>query len=321
MKIVVTGGAGFVGSCVVKSLNERGIFDIVIVDNIQSSGKWANIRNKIFSEYINKVDFINNLDSFKDYTHIIHMGACSSTLEKDFDYLYKNNFMYTKKLWNFCVENELCFLYASSAATYGDGTNGFSDYTDIKQHMPLNAYGYSKHLFDLWVQKQEVYPKQYVGLKFFNVYGPNEYFKNQMASMIFHGYNQIKETGTLKLFKSYNSKYLDGEQKRDFIYVKDVCKVINFFLDNCSLSGLFNVGTGQAESFNSLSKSLFKALKLEPRVEFVDMPQNLQKHYQYFTEAKIRKLSEIGYVGKFYSLEEGVNDYVINYLQNEYLIY
>lgn len=321
MKVIVTGGAGFIGSCVVKSLNERGIFDILIVDNIQSTGKWANIRNKTFVDYVNKIDFINNLHRFKDYTHIIHMGACSSTLEPNFDYLYNNNYAYTKTLWNFCVENKLCFIYASSAATYGDGMRGFDDKNDITQYSPLNAYGYSKHLFDLWVQKQRKRPKQYVGLKFFNVYGPNEYFKNQMASIIFHGYKQIKATGTLKLFKSYSMECLNGEQKRDFVYIKDVCKVIDFFINNNSLNGLYNVGTGQAESFNNLAKVLFSTMNMNLNVEYIDMPEHLQKNYQYFTQANMCKLFDAGYTEKFYSLQEGAKDYIINYLQKDYLTF
>lgn len=321
MKIIVTGGAGFIGSCIIRMLNDMGIHDIIIVDNINTTDKWLNIRNKFYTEYIHKNEFLNNLHRYKDYSHIIHMGACSSTAEEDFDYLYKNNFGYTKALWQFTVENKMSYIYASSAATYGDGTQGFDDKKDIKNLFPLNPYGYSKHLFDLWVEKQKNFPQQYVGLKFFNVYGPNEYFKGKMTSMIYRGYRQIKETGKLKLYKSYKSEFNDGEQKRDFVYIKDICHVIKFFLENPSLNGLYNVGTDKAETFNILGKTIFSILNKEENIIYIDMPELIRRNYQYFTQSNIQKLYEVGYKDKFLSLAEGIYDYVLNYLEKDYLIY
>ena len=225
--IIVTGGAGFIGSCIVRTLNDSGIEDIVIVDNIATTDKWLNIRNKKYRKYVHKLEFLTELPSYENVTAIIHMGAQSATTEKNFDYLWKNNFEYTKAMWNYCAEKQISFIYASSAATYGDGSEGFDDQADIDRLLPLNGYGYSKQLFDLWVKYQAAnVPKQHVGLKFFNVYGPNEYFKGSMASMVFHGYRQIQESGRIRLFKSCNSDYADGGQLRDFVYVKDVCSVI-----------------------------------------------------------------------------------------------
>lgn len=256
--IVVTGGAGFIGSCVVRTLNDVGIEDIIIVDNIALTDKWMNIRNKKFIKYVHKSKFLEELPTYDNIEAIIHMGAQSSTTEKDFDYLWNNNFEYTKALWNYCAERQISFIYASSAATYGDGTLGFDDKMNIDELLPLNGYGYSKQLFEQWVKHQAIsFPKQHVGLKFFNVYGPNEYFKGSMASMIFHGYKQIQETGRIKLFQSYNPDYDDGDQLRDFVYVKDICSVICWLLQNKEISGLFNVGTGRAQSFKELAEATF----------------------------------------------------------------
>jgi len=249
------------------------------------------------------------------------MGACSATTEKDFDFLYKNNLEYTKTLWNFCVENQISFIYASSAATYGDGTEGFDDKEDINRLRPLNGYGYSKHLFDLWVEKQEKRPKQHVGFKFFNVYGPNEYFKGSMASVIFHSFNKIRETGEMGLFKSYKEGYEDGGQLRDFVYIKDICKVVKFVMQNEDVNGLFNLGTGQARSFYDLAAATFHAMGLEPNIKYIDMPETLRPKYQYYTQANMEKLRNAGYQEAFYSLEDGARDYVQNYLMKEYEIY
>jgi len=318
MKYIITGGAGFIGSCIVRTLNDAGYDNIVIVDDIASTEKWKNMRNKKISEYIHKDKFLTILPNLRDVSAIIHMGACSSTTEKNFDYLYKNNYEYTKKLWEYCTEKNIKFLYASSAATYGDGSLGFDDKTDIKKFMPLNGYGYSKQLFDLWAEKQTKCPLQHVGMKFFNVYGPNEYCKGTMASVIFHSFNSVMKDGKISLFKSYWDVFSDGEQRRDFVYVKDICDVMLFFLEHQKINGLFNLGTGHAETFNTLATSVFKALGRKPNIEYIEMPESLRPKYQYFTEAKIEKLREIGYSKPFTALEDGTKDYVQNYLCGDY---
>lgn len=320
--IIVTGGAGFIGSCVVRTLNDLGRFDIVIVDNIASTEKWMNIRNKKFIKYVHKSAFLMELPSYDNVEAIIHLGAQSSTTEKDFDYLWKNNFEYTKDLWDYCAEKQISFIYASSAATYGDGKFGFDDRMNIDSLLPLNGYGYSKQLFDLWVKYQAThFPKQYVGLKFFNVFGPNEYFKGSMASMVFHGFRQIKETGKIKLFKSCNPEYKDGEQLRDFVYVKDICSVITWLLDNNSISGLFNVGTGKAESFKALAEATFDALGIEPNIEYIDMPEHLKEKYQYYTKSEMDKLRSFGYSRDFLPMHDAVTEYVVEYLARNYDIF
>lgn len=320
--IIVTGGAGFIGSCVVRSLNEAGCSDIVIVDNISETDKWMNMRNKKYIKYVHKSKFLEELPTYENVKAIVHMGAQSSTTERDFDYLWENNFEYTKALWNYCAEKHISFIYASSAATYGDGSLGFNDRMDIDQLLPLNGYGYSKQLFDQWVKHQaKIFPAQHCGLKFFNVYGPNEYFKGSMASMVFHGFNQIKETGKVKLFKSCNPNYKDGGQLRDFVYVKDICKVIMWLLVNKHVSGLFNVGTGRAQSFAELAEATFHALDLEPNIEYIDMPEKLRGKYQYYTKAEMSRLYDAGYPFEFMDVEKGVRDYVQGHLAQNFLTY
>ena len=320
--IIVTGGAGFIGSCVVRTLNDAGCEDIIIVDNIAETDKWMNMRNKRFVKYVHKSKFLDELPSYKGVEAIIHMGAQSSTTERDFDYLWNNNFEYTKRLWNYAAEKQISFIYASSAATYGDGSHGFDDKSDIDKLLPLNGYGYSKQLFDLWVKHQAaIVPAQHVGLKFFNVYGPNEYFKDSMASMVFHGFNQIKESGEIRLFKSCNPDYEDGGQLRDFVYVKDICSVIMFLLKNRDISGLFNVGTGHAQSFRELAEATFHALGLEPNIRYIDMPEKLRGKYQYYTQADMTKLYDKGYPRSFANVEEGVADYVQQHLAKDYLTF
>lgn len=320
--IIVTGGAGFIGSCVVRTLNDAGIEDIIIADNISSTDKWMNLRNKKYIKYVHKSELLDELHSYKDVTAIIHMGACSSTTERDFDYLWNNNFEFTKALWNYCAREKISFIYASSAATYGDGSLGFDDWIDIDRLRPLNGYGYSKQLFDQWVKHQaRTFPYQYVGLKFFNVYGPNEYYKGSMASMIFHGFRQIREDGEIRLFKSCDPNYPDGGQLRDFVYVKDVCAVIKWFLDNPQISGLYNVGTGRAQSFRELAEATFHALDLEPNIRYIDMPEQLRNRYQYYTQAEMSKLREAGYDRPFLDLKAGAKDYVLEHLAKGYINY
>lgn len=322
MSIVVTGGAGFIGSCIVRSLNDAGMEDIIIVDNIASTDKWMNIRNKKYLAYVHKEEFLGKLASYKGITAIIHMGACSSTTEKDFDYLWQNNFEYTKVLWKYCAEKQIPFIYASSAATYGDGSMGFDDRMDIDKLRPLNGYGYSKQAFDLWVKHQaKAFPKQYAGLKFFNVYGPNEYFKGSMASMVFHGFRQVQADGEIRLFKSCRPDYEDGGQLRDFVYVKDACKVVLWLLEHEEVSGLFNVGCGKARSFRELAEAVFRALGMEPNIRCIEMPENLRARYQYYTKAEMGKLREAGYEDDFMGVEKGVEDYVQEHLGKKYEIY
>lgn len=321
MNILLTGGAGFIGSSILRTLNDMGVKDIVVSDNIAASEKWRNLANKQFSEYIHKDLLLERLAGLPDFTHVIHMGACSDTTEKNFDYLYANNVEYTKLLWNYCAERQISFIYASSAATYGSGEQGFSDEDSIGGLVPLNAYGYSKNLFDVWAAGQDKTPKQHVGFKFFNVYGPNEYHKGAMASVVYHGFKQIKESGKIRLFKSHHPDYQDGGQLRDFVYVKDVCSVIKFFLENPAISGLYNLGTGRAESFATLGESIFKALDMPVDIVYFDMPEHLRDKYQYFTEAKMNKLRAAGYKGAFHALESGVADYVQNFLDKDFGIW
>lgn len=322
MSYIVTGGAGFIGSCIVRTLNDIGINDIIVVDDIATSEKWLNLRNKRYREYVHKSALLGQLNLYSGIETVIHMGACSSTTERNFDYLWSNNFEFSKSLWNYCAENRVPFIYASSAATYGDGTQGFDDKRDIDLLRPLNGYGYSKQIFDLWIKHQaKVFPPQYVGLKFFNVYGPNEYFKGSMASMVFHGYKQIREHGSIRLFKSCNPAYQDGEQLRDFVYVKDVCSVILWILRNPEVSGLFNVGTGRAQSFRELAEATFHALGMEPKIEYIEMPDYLREKYQYYTKAEMDKLQGTGYATSFMDVEKGVTDYVQNYLHKSFEIY
>ncbi|MCX5811358.1 MAG: ADP-glyceromanno-heptose 6-epimerase [Proteobacteria bacterium] len=313
-RIIVTGGAGFIGSNLVKSLNEHGHKNIIIVDHLTNSGKWKNLVDLKLAYYFDRNRFLETLNNnqLNDIETIIHLGACSNTTETNEDFLIYNNAIFSKILFDFSIKNKCRFIYASSAATYGDGSKGYNDKERILT--PLNCYGYSKHLFDQWVLDSPEKPKQCVGLKFFNVFGPNEYHKGQMASVVYHGYNQIIKDGEIRLFKSYKEGFEDGEQKRDFIYVKDALKVILFFLHNESKSGIFNVGTGEARTFFDLAASTFKALNLKPNIRFIEMPESLKGKYQYFTEADMSSLKKIGYDKILFELEEGVKDYVQNYL-------
>jgi len=316
--IIVTGGAGFIGANVVKKLNELGEDKIFIVDNLSNSEKWKNLVDLSFEDYIHKDNFIDKLkkDNFRlSVKAIIHLGARSSTTERNVDFLMENNYEYTKELAKWSIKNNVRFIYASSAATYGDGSMGFSDnHAFIPNLRPLSAYGYSKQIFDLWALKKGLLDK-IVGLKYFNVFGPRENHKGDMRSMVLKAYEQIKRDGKIRLFKSYNPQYKDGEQLRDFIYVKDAVEMTLFFLENKDLNGIFNVGTGIPRSWNDLAKAVFSALGANPNIEYVDMPEEIRGKYQYFTKAEMEKIRKAGYTKPTLSLEEAVKDYVLNYLE------
>lgn len=310
-KFIVTGGAGLIGSNIVRELNLMDETEIIIVDHLGNSEKWKNLLNLKYKDYLEKDDFlkrIQNGNPFKKYNHIIHMGACSSTTETNASYLIQNNYEYTKVLCQYALVNEASFIYASSAATYGDGANGYDDRSDLNCLRPLNMYGYSKHLFDLYAKQKGLLDK-ITGLKYFNVFGFGEAHKGDMKSVVLKGYDQIKSTGILNLFKSYNSEYADGEQKRDFLYVKDAARITIFLLLEKKY-GLFNVGRGVAETWNSLAQALFQAMKLPVTINYTDMPDYLRPKYQYFTKAETDKLVTAGYQDSFTNLEIAITDYV-----------
>ncbi|MHB2153484.1 ADP-glyceromanno-heptose 6-epimerase [Calditrichota bacterium GD2] len=319
--IIVTGAAGFIGSCVVSRLNKEGITDIIAVDVLRENDKWKNLRHLDFADYLDREQLFDFLAGAANIEAIIHMGACSATTERNAHYLMENNYRYTLKLAQFALNHGARFIYASSGATYGLGELGYDDDEDnIHRLRPLNMYGYSKQLFDLKARREGWF-KNMVGLKFFNVYGPNEYFKGDMASVVFKAFNQIQETGYVRLFKSHRPDFKDGEQLRDFVYVKDVLEVILFFLQNPDKNGLFNVGSGKARSFLDLVKATFAAMDKKPNIVFFDMPEHLRDRYQYFTEARIEKLRKAGYQKEFASLERGIEDYVQNYLLKDFAHY
>ncbi len=312
MKIVVTGGAGFIGSCLVWKLNSAGLSDIIVVDHLDSSRKWRNLAGKEVQDCVDKDKFILDLEKNKfkgKLDAVIHMGACSSTLETNLTYLMENNYMYSKRLAQWCLGARVQFLYASSAATYGNGDFGYSD--DDKATLklkPLNMYGYSKQLFDLWLIKNRLSNKV-AGFKFFNVFGPNEYHKEEMRSVIAKNFDSVVKEKKIRLFRSYRNDFADGEQKRDFIYVKDAVDIVYYFLEHKSKKGIFNAGSGKARSWNDLAKAMFGALGLKPNIEYIDMPLEIRGKYQYFTQADLRKLKSTGFKHKFHSLEDAVKDY------------
>ena len=317
--IVVTGAAGFIGSCMVSKLNKLGRNDIIIVDDFKKKSKKSNYSNLQYAKKIDRNEFISWFEkNARNIEFVYHLGARTDTTESDWKVLLDLNLNYSKNVWRICTFNTIPLVYASSAATYGEGENGYDDNQDIIPNLkPLNLYGQSKQDFDLWVLKQENKPPFWAGLKFFNVYGPNEYHKQRMASVIFHSFNQINEQGFVKLFRSHRPDFKDGKQLRDFIYVKDLISVMAFMFENDMESGVYNLGTGNARSFYDLALATFKAMGKEANVEFIDIPIDIRDKYQYFTEAKMEKLINAGYKEKFHTLEEGVQDYVKNYLMTK----
>jgi len=315
--IVVTGGAGFIGSVFVGKLNEEGIDDIVVVDELGTSEKWKNLVRRRYSDYLDKEVFLAMVAEDRvpfPVRAVVHLGACSSTTERDADYLMENNFHYSCRLAEWAAAHGIRFLYASSAATYGDGSLGFSDADDTTRTLrPINMYGYSKQLFDLWILRRGLQDRV-AGIKFFNVFGPNEYHKDDMTSVIFKAFRQIHETGQVRLFKSYRPEYADGGQMRDFVYVKDCTGVLWWLLNRGEANGIFNLGTGRARTWNDLIRAVFAAMGLPTRIDYIEMPEAIRGQYQYFTEAQMEKLRAAGCPVSFRPLEESVADYVKGHL-------
>lgn len=332
--IIVTGAAGFIGSCMVQYLNQNGFENLILVDDFGVEEKRKNWESKQFIQTVERhylLDWLTDKKPAIDF--VIHLGARTDTTEFNYEVHRELNYNYSVHLWKYCVANKVPLIYASSAATYGDGALGYDDNHEVIEKLqPLNPYGISKNEFDKWAVKQPFQPPFWAGLKFFNVYGPNEYHKGRMASVIWHSFNQIKNDGVVKLFKSHKEGFENGQQLRDFVYVKDVLKVILWMMENASIikpafqvasiptsesplkSGLYNLGTGMARSFEDLVKATFAGLDLQPNIQYIDMPLDIRDKYQYFTEANMHKLHKAGYNHEFYSLEDGVEDYVRNYL-------
>ncbi len=321
--IILTGVSGFIGSCFLTHLNASGYNrDVVVVDDFYKLYKDKNTDGKAVREWMHRDIF---LDWFEKTTqkvdYVIHLGARTDTALQDKAIFDQLNFNYSKRIWKVCTEREIPLIYASSAATYGDGSQGFDDNHDLISTLrPLNPYGDSKHQFDLWVLDQDKKPPFWIGCKFFNVYGPNEYHKGRMASVIFHTYHQIRQSGKMKLFKSHRPDFADGHQSRDFIYIKDILNMLFYFMENLTVDcGIYNFGTGKARTFLDLATHTFNALVLDNDIEFVDTPLDIRDTYQYFTEASMKKMTSAGYTRKFWTLEDGITDYVRNYLiKNKY---
>lgn len=315
--IIITGGAGMIGSMIAWQLNQAGRTDLVIVDRQQHAEQWQNLCHRRYADYLEKDELLHWLEHHGHTVEaVIHMGAISATTERDWNRLLQDNIRYSQHLWNWCAHRGIPFLYASSAATYGGGEQGYAD-ANIEDLRPLNAYGYSKHFFDQWVARQVAKgnaPPLWCGFKFFNVYGPNEYHKERMASVAFHSFNQFIDSGTVRLFKSDREGIADGMQQRDFVYVKDAAAVVTWFLDEQRPSGLYNVGSGQARAFKDLATAVMASTGRKPHITWIEMPDDLKGKYQYYTQADMRKLHTAGYNRPFHSLEEGVRDYVQNYL-------
>lgn len=316
---LVTGGAGLIGSQIIEDLNQNGNTDILVVDHLGTTEKWKNLQRNFFQDYYEKDQFESILDSgdpvLNEISEIYHLGACSATTEKDATYLMQNNFHYTKKLAEFAVSKNIPFLYASSAATYGEGEFGYNDKSPIENLKPLNMYGYSKQLFDLYAKRMGIADKM-IGLKYFNVFGYGEAHKGEMRSLVLKGYEQIRDTGKLKLFKSYKPEYKDGEQKRDFLYVKDASK-ISIYLCSERKYGLYNVGRGVAETWNELANALFMAMNKTVNIEYVEMPESLKGKYQYYTCAEMDKINQTGYPFGYSNLRDAVAEYVRFLLEEE----
>ncbi|MBE6384107.1 MAG: ADP-glyceromanno-heptose 6-epimerase [Lentisphaerae bacterium] len=314
---IVTGGAGLIGSAVVAALNLRGISEILVVDHLGCSDKWKNLAPLAYDDYLEKEVFREKLRSGAfggNIEGVFHLGACSSTTERDASYLIDNNFRYTAELAEYCISKGIRMVYASSCATYGDGSKGYVDDDDrIEELRPMNMYGYSKQMFDLYARRRN-WLKQLVGCKFSNVYGPNERHKAEMRSVVLRAFEQITECGKLKLFKSYNKEYADGEFMRDFLYVKDAVEMVLHLFGTSKACGLYNIGSGKAETWNSLGKAVFDALGKEVNIEYIDMPDHLRDRYQYYTKAEMGKFYSTGFDKEIMSLQEAIRDYVVNYL-------
>ncbi|MDB5231374.1 MAG: ADP-L-glycero-D-manno-heptose-6-epimerase [Chitinophagaceae bacterium] len=326
--IIVTGAAGFIGSCMVQYLNENGFDNLVLVDDFgveEKRNNWENKQYQTIVERYNLFNWLKERETKVDY--VIHLGARTDTTEFDYAIHEELNVRYSQEIWKYCIEENVPLIYASSAATYGSGEKGYADEHDVVEKLvPLNPYGISKNEFDKWALQQNAHPPFWAGLKFFNVYGPNEYHKGRMASVIWHSFNQVNEKGVVKLFRSHKEGIKDGEQLRDFIYVKDVVKVISWMMEKTLKAssetsqlepGLYNLGTGTARSFNDLVRATFSGLDKETAIHYIDMPEDIRDKYQYFTQADMHKLKAAGYRDEFYTLESGVDDYVRNYLRRK----
>ncbi len=316
--IIVTGGAGMIGSIIAWHFNTQlKRDDLVIVDRITHEDQWQNLVKRRYAHYLDKDQLLAWLEDRTDIDAIIHMGAISATTERDFNKLVADNIQYSQALWTWCAQRKVPFFYASSAATYGNGDAGYDD-ASIANLRPLNGYGYSKHFFDQWVLRQvnekQPAPPSWAGFKFFNVYGPNEYHKGRMASVAYHTFNQFRETGTMKLFKGTKAGIADGEQQRDFVYVKDCAAIMAHFFAGSGTNGIYNIGTGKACTFKDLATNVMASMGKIPHITYIDMPEDLKGKYQYFTEAPMEKLRAAGYTAPMTSLEEGIRDYVRNYL-------
>jgi ADP-L-glycero-D-manno-heptose 6-epimerase len=314
--IVVTGAAGFIPSCLISRLNQDNFNEIIAVDNFSFARKTPNYEGKKIKEFVDRMDFADWLDkNYEDVEFIFHLGARTDTTETNWELFNLLNLNYSKRVWEQCCEYQIPLVYASSAATYGDGAFGYDDNeADVQKLQPLNPYGWSKHHFDIWALEQTAKPFFWAGLKFFNVYGPNEYHKGRMASVIIHAYEQIKEKGSMTLFRSHRPDFKDGEQMRDFVYVKDVVEVCYWLMHHRRNSGIYNLGSGKARTFLDLTRATFQAMGQPEDIQFKDTPEDIRLTYQYFTEANMAKLRSVGYDKPFHTLEEGVTDYVQNYL-------